>query len=73
MDTLYQVVSASKAENLIELSADWKKSMNGMISALKEVDEDTKRALKEMIRALFEIALQRAKPKKSRQKRAKEA
>lgn len=73
VDTLYQVVSASKAENLIELSADWKKSMNGMISALKEVDEETKRALKEMIRALFEIALERVKPKKSKQKRVKEA
>ena len=73
VDTLYQVVSASKAENLIELSADWKKSMNGMISALKEVDGETKRALKEMIRALFEIALERVKPKKSKQKRAKEA
>lgn len=56
VDTLYQVVSASEAENLIEFSADWKKSLNGMLAALKEVDGDTKRALKGMIKALFDIA-----------------
>lgn len=72
VDTLYQVVSASKAENLIELSADWKKSMNGMISALKEVDDETKQALRVIIKALFDIALERMKPQKSKQKRVKE-
>ncbi|MDE5802525.1 MAG: DUF2974 domain-containing protein [Lachnospiraceae bacterium] len=72
VDTLYQVVSASKAENLIELSADWKKSMNGMISALKEVDDETKQALRAIIKALFDIALERMKPQKSKQKRVKE-
>lgn len=72
VDTLYQVVSASKAENLIELSADWKKSMNGMISALKEVDDETRQALRTIIKALFDIALERMKPQKSKQKRVKE-
>jgi type IV secretory pathway VirB4 component len=56
VDTLYQVISASQAENLIEFTAEWKRSMNGIVSALKEVDEDTARALKEMIRSLFEMA-----------------
>lgn len=55
VDTLYQVISASQAENLIEFTADWKKSMNGIISALKEVDEQTRRILKEIVRSLFEI------------------
>ncbi|MDE6127601.1 MAG: DUF2974 domain-containing protein, partial [Lachnospiraceae bacterium] len=72
VDTLYQVVSASKAENLIELSADWKKSMNGMVSALKEVDDETRQALRAIIKALFDIALERMKPQKSKQKRVKE-
>ncbi|MBD5534416.1 MAG: DUF2974 domain-containing protein [Lachnospiraceae bacterium] len=72
VDTLYQVVSASKAENLIELSADWKKSMNGMISALKEVDDETRQALRTIIKALFDITLERMKPQKSKQKRVKE-
>lgn len=56
VDTLYQVVSASEADDLIEFTADWKKSMNGIISALKEVDEQTARILREIIRSLFEIA-----------------
>ena len=73
VDTLYQVISASEAENLIDLAADWKKSMNGIIAALKEVDENTVRALKEMVKDLFEIALENLKPKKSAQKRIKES
>lgn len=71
VDTLYQVVSASKAENLIDLTADWKKSMNGMVSALKEVDDETKRAVKQIIRRLFEISLGHMKPSRLRQKREK--
>lgn len=71
VDTLYQVVSASKAENLIDFTSDWKKSMNGIIAATKEVDEDTKKALKEIIKLLFEIAFERMKTKGSSQKRIK--
>lgn len=61
VDTLYQVISASKADNLIDFTADWKKSMNGIITALKEVDEQTAAALKEIVRSLFEIAGTRAR------------
>ena len=56
VDTLYQVISASQADNLIDFTADWKKSMNGMLAAIKEVDEETMGMLKEILRALFEIA-----------------
>ena len=73
MDTLYQVISASKAENLIDLTADWKKSMNGIIGALKEVDDNTASALREIIKELFEIALENLKHRKSVRKRAKES
>ena len=45
VDTLYQVITASRADNLIDFTAEWKKSMNGVIAALKEVDEDTVEAL----------------------------
>lgn len=71
VDTLYQVVSASKAENLIDLTGDWKKSMFGIIAATKEVDDDTKKALKEIIKLLFETAFQRMKKRGSGQKRVK--
>lgn len=54
-DTLYQVMSASQAENLIQFTADWKKSVNGMVSALKEVDEQTAQMLRETMKSLFTI------------------
>ncbi len=55
VDTLYQIVSASEADNLIEFTADWRKSMTGIVNALKEVDEETAKMVKEIIRSLFEI------------------
>lgn len=60
-DTLYQVMLASNTDNLIDLTADWKKSVNGIITALKEVDEDSKKVLKEVTRAFFEIAANQMK------------
>lgn len=56
VDTLFQVISASEADNLIDFTAEWKKSMNGIVSALKEVDEETARILKQVVKSLFEIA-----------------
>ena len=61
VDTLYQVITASQADNLIDFTAEWKKSMNGVIAALKEVDEETVEALKEIVRSLFEIARENRK------------
>ncbi len=55
VDTLYQIISASKADNLIDFAADWKKSLSGMAAALKEVDEQTGRMLKEVVKSLFDI------------------
>lgn len=66
VDTLYQVVSASQAEDLIEFTADWKKSMNGIVAALKEVDGQTARMLKKIIKSLFEIAGNRVKAEMGR-------
>lgn len=66
VDTLYQVVSASQAEDLIEFTADWKKSMNGIVAALKEVDVQTARMLKKIIKSLFEIAGNRVKAEMGR-------
>lgn len=61
VDTLYQVISAAEAENLIEFTADWKKSMNRVVAALREVDEETARMLREVVGALFDIARLRMK------------
>ena len=56
METLYQVISASQAEDLITFTADWKKSMNAVVTALKEVDDQTAEMLRGIIHSLFEIA-----------------
>ena len=56
VDTLYQVISASQADDLITFTADWKKSMNAVVTALKEVDDQTAEMLWGIIRSLFEIA-----------------
>lgn len=56
VDTLYQVIAASRADSVIEFTAEWKRSMNGMLAAMKEVDEETMKILKEMVKELFEIA-----------------
>lgn len=56
VDTLYHVITASQADNLIEFTAEWKRSMNGMIAALKDVDAETAAEMKEMVKSLFNIA-----------------
>lgn len=61
VDTLFTVIEASEADNLIDFTADLKKSMNGVLAAIKEVDEPTKEAVKKIIRSLFEMASERAK------------
>ncbi len=61
VDTLYQVISASEAEDLISFTADLKNSMNKVMAALKNVDEQTTRILKEIMKSLFEIARIRAR------------
>lgn len=66
VDTLYQVISASEADNLIDFTADLRKSMTGVVNALKEVDEETAKMLKETVRSLFEIARDKILKRKPR-------
>ena len=61
VDTLFQVISASQADNLIDFTAEWRQSMNRIIAALKGLDPDTTKALKAVIKALFDIAGNRMK------------
>lgn len=55
VDTLFQLIEASEADNLIDMTAEWKKSATGVINAWKGIDEDTRKALKEITKQLFEI------------------
>lgn len=61
VDTLFQVINASQVDDLIQFTAEWKKSMNGIVAALKEVDDQTASILKEVIKSLFEIAGEKMK------------
>lgn len=56
VDTLYQIVSASQADDLIVITAQWKRSALGMIGALKEIDEDTRKALLQIVSNLVELS-----------------
>lgn len=61
VDTLYEVVSASKAATLIDFTADWKKNMTAVVTAYKELDEKTSCMMKKIIGLLFEMAGERAR------------
>ncbi|MBO4515477.1 MAG: DUF2974 domain-containing protein [Lachnospiraceae bacterium] len=56
IDTLFTILEASEAEDLVQLEEDKKKSMLGMVGAMKEIDETTRRAIAEILKSLFEIA-----------------
>lgn len=61
VDTLFQVLSASESDNLIDFTADLKRSMTGVLNAMKDLDGDTQKALKQTVKSLFEIAGLRVK------------
>lgn len=71
VDTLFQVISVSKADNLIDMTAEWKRSMNGIIAALKEIDDETAKILKAVVKALFDVASQSRKQNKPGRPRRK--
>lgn len=72
IDILYQIISASKAENLIEFSKDPGRSMAGMLSGFKELDEETRRLLFGIIKNFFETISERLGIMRSVHKRSKE-
>lgn len=61
VDTLYDVVKASEADNLIDFTANWKKSIQGIMAAIKNVDADTSKVMNDIMKTLFEILSQNAK------------
>lgn len=69
VDTLYQVISASEADDLISFTSDWRKSMVGIITAMKELDDQTAQMLKEVVKSLFEIMMLRQSKNKEEIKR----
>ena len=60
IDVLFSVLEGSQAEDLIQMEEDKKKSMLGMFSAIKELDEETRKGMTEMLKGLFETAGRKA-------------
>lgn len=60
VDTLYEVVSASEAKDLFQLGADWKKCLQSMAEAVRDLDENTRKVLQKIVRSGFEIAIEMA-------------
>lgn len=69
VDTLYQVISATEKDNLFDFSADWRASINCMVAAVKEVDEQTMNVIKETFKALFQVTQLRVKNEITRRPR----
>lgn len=64
VETLYQIISATEAETLIDLTEEWKENTLKMINALKEVDADTRKMLRKIVATLFHI--KRGHPQKQK-------
>lgn len=55
VDTLFQILASSESDNLIDFTANLKRSMTGILGAMKDLDEDTQKGLRQTVKALFEI------------------
>lgn len=53
--TLFHILDGCDSKNLIQMAIDWKKSINGMIRATKEVDDATKDEIQEILQLLLEV------------------
>lgn len=61
VDTLYEVLAASDADNLIDFTANWQRSIKGIMEAIKNVDSDTMQLMNNIMKALFDMISQHAK------------
>ncbi len=66
VDTLYQVISAAEKDDLVEFSADWLKSARSVVSAVKDMDEETTEVIKEIVKAYVTVSQLRVKNELSR-------
>ncbi|MCM1088844.1 MAG: DUF2974 domain-containing protein [Muribaculaceae bacterium] len=61
VDTLYEVVLASETDNLIDFTANWKRSIQGILEAVKNVDAENLQIMGDMLKKLFEMLSQHIK------------
>lgn len=56
VEALFTVLGAPEADNLVEMSADKRRSLLSMAAAMKDLDPQTSQMIGETMKALFEIA-----------------
>ena len=52
-ETLFEVIGATEADTVIELTEEWKDNRTKMVNAFKDVDNETKKQLLDIISILF--------------------
>jgi hypothetical protein len=58
-EALFSVLYASGSDNLIDFGKDWRKSLNGVLKAVKELDPEIKDMVKLAVKELFELGARR--------------
>lgn len=61
VNTLYQIVEASEATDLISFTKNWTKSIAGMAGAIQNLDEATKNSMYKIMKSLANISKNRIK------------
>ena len=54
-NTLFYILEGCEMKNLVEVAQDWKKGINNMIRASKDVEEGTREKIYEILRILGDI------------------
>ena len=57
VNTLFQIVAASEATDLISFTKNWKKSLAGMAGAIQNLDEATKNSMYRIMKSLARILI----------------
>lgn len=60
VDTLYELVSVTEAETLLDFSEDWWKHAAGILAAVRELDEETWIGIRNIAASLFRLTRERA-------------
>lgn len=61
VNTLYQIVAASEATDLISFTKNWTKSLAGMAGAIQNLDEETKNSMHRIMKSLAKASKVRIK------------
>lgn len=56
VNTLYQIVAASEATDIISFTKNWTKSLAGMAGAIQNLDEETKNSMHKIMKSLASVS-----------------